>query len=148
MRLLRLPVVCDRVRAQISLELDGELSQFERAMLAAHLARCPDCRAYEAEVTAFTRALRAAPLERVETRVVVRRPRRVAAVRLPASVAAVLALAVVGVASQLAANQAADTRLSSPRAQLRFPTLDELEHELTLIEAASGSRRGARETVR
>ena len=57
------PLVCDRVRAQISLELDGELSQLERAMLTSHLARCTDCRVFEAEVTAFTHALRAAPLE-------------------------------------------------------------------------------------
>lgn len=151
MRLLRRPVVCDRVRAQISVDLDGELSQLERAMLASHLARCADCRSYAAEVTAFTHALRETPLERIETPVVVqRRSRRVIAVRLPASVAAVLALAVVGVGSQIATYQtresAGSVRLGTPT---RFPTQDELERELTLIEIGSrDSTRGARETVK
>lgn len=142
----RHPVACERVRGQVSLEVDGELSQLERAMLAAHLARCSACRAYAADVKAFTRALRAAPMERIEIPVVVRRPRRVPAVRLPAGIAAVLALAFVGVASQVTANRAAEQRLSTPRAQLRFPTQAELQRELILIELNSAG--GAKETVR
>ena len=35
--------VCARVREQVSLELDGELSQLEQRMLAAHLERCAAC---------------------------------------------------------------------------------------------------------
>ena len=46
---------CDRVRAQISLELDSELSQLERAMVAAHVVRCAGCRAFRTGVTAVTR---------------------------------------------------------------------------------------------
>jgi predicted anti-sigma-YlaC factor YlaD len=149
MRLLRRPVVCDRVRAQISVDLDGELSQLERAMLASHLERCADCRSYAAEVTAFTQALRDEPLEGLERPVVVvRRSRRVAAVRLPAAVAAVMAIAVVGVSSQIAANQTRERALSS-RTELHFPTQDELEREQTLIESASSlSASGAKETVK
>ena len=64
-------LVCDRVRAQISVGLDGELSQLERAMLASHLARCAGCARYEQDVTAFTQALRAAPLEPLSRPIVV-----------------------------------------------------------------------------
>ena len=38
--------VCSRVREQVSLELDGELSQLEQRMLGAHLERCGGCAAY------------------------------------------------------------------------------------------------------
>ena len=118
-------------------------------MLASHLERCADCRAYSAEVTAFTEALRDSPLEGLERPVtVVRRSRRVAAVRIPAAVAAVMAIAVVGVSSQLAANQAREGSFSN-RTQLRFPTQDELEREQTLIENASDrSASGVKATVR
>jgi predicted anti-sigma-YlaC factor YlaD len=60
---MTLGTVCDRVRAQVSLELDCELSQFERAMIRVHLARCGDCRSFAAAVRAFTVGLRAAPAE-------------------------------------------------------------------------------------
>lgn len=47
-----------------SLQLDGELSELERALLGAHLARCDACAVYVREVGAATRGLRAAELER------------------------------------------------------------------------------------
>ena len=65
------------MRAQVSLRLDGELSQLELRMLDAHLARCAECREYDADVTRITTELRAAPLERMEIPVVIRRPRRI-----------------------------------------------------------------------
>jgi predicted anti-sigma-YlaC factor YlaD len=46
------------------LELDGELSELETALLDAHLGRCVPCAAFARDVRAFSRALRAAPLER------------------------------------------------------------------------------------
>ena len=70
-------------------------------MLDAHLDRCAECREYDADVTRITTDLRAAPLERMETPVVIRRPRRLSALRLQASVAAAMAVAVLGAASQL-----------------------------------------------
>ena len=42
--------VCARVREQVSLELDGELSQLEQRMLGAHLERCGACATYAADV--------------------------------------------------------------------------------------------------
>jgi ferric-dicitrate binding protein FerR (iron transport regulator) len=62
--------ICERAHGWASLELDDELSQLERALLAAHLRRCGECAAYVAEMRATTAALRAAPLERPERPVV------------------------------------------------------------------------------
>ena len=55
--------MCERAHAWASLELDGELSQLERALLRAHLRRCEACTASAGEMRAFTSALREAPLE-------------------------------------------------------------------------------------
>lgn len=54
---------CDRARSWASLELDGELSELERALLESHLGKCAHCSAGVAEMRAFTETLRAAPLE-------------------------------------------------------------------------------------
>lgn len=54
---------CERAQAWASLDLDGELSQIERALLRAHLRRCEACAASVGDVVAFTRYLRDAPLE-------------------------------------------------------------------------------------
>ncbi len=139
------------MRAQISVALDSELSQLERAMVNVHLARCAECRAYEVEVAAFTHALREAPLERTASLTVRRLPRR-ATLRAVPAVAAGLMIAVAGVATQLASNQARDAgseRLAAPR---QFPTQSELERELSLLEIASGADGGKlggpQETVR
>ena len=124
-------VVCDRVRAQISLRLDGELSQLETRMLAAHLARCADCRAYDADVSRITNELRSAPLERMDNPIVIRRPRRVSALRLQAGVAAALAVAVLGAVSQIAAPES-DPVFASPD---RYPTSRQLAREVDQIIA-------------
>jgi len=60
----------------ISLDLDGELSQLEQAALARHLDDCARCRAAGADVNAFTRLLRDAPLLELERPVAVAAPRR------------------------------------------------------------------------
>jgi predicted anti-sigma-YlaC factor YlaD len=63
MGVLRRSVACDRVREQVSLELDGELSELERRMLAAHIERCSPCAGYAETVTRFTDSSRSsAPL--------------------------------------------------------------------------------------
>ena len=91
---------CERARQWASVELDGELSTFERALLADHLGRCPDCRAFRADVAGLTAALRVAPHEPFEGIIIGRMRRRVRLALAPVAVAA--AVAVIGLGSILA----------------------------------------------
>src|SRR5215211_1338373 len=140
MRMLRRSRTCDRVRLQLSLELDGGLSQLERPMLAVHLARCADCRAYRADAREFTSLLRTAPLERLSEPVTVSRSRRrLLPARLSAAAGAALAFAVVGLGTQLMFSGRAEesTLRSSARTVVtRFPSPDEIRQEMTLVESA------------
>jgi anti-sigma factor RsiW len=87
------PVSCERARELASLRLDGELSELESAALGQHLDACARCAAVVVDAEAFTRLLRAAPLERPSRRFELpKRPARPLA--RVAAVAAVLALAV------------------------------------------------------
>jgi predicted anti-sigma-YlaC factor YlaD len=94
---------CDRARQWASLQLDGELSEFEQALLDGHLAGCTSCSAFRADIVNAARALRAAPLEPFSGAVQLRRIRR-ARIRF-APAAAALAVAAVGLGSILAAAQ-------------------------------------------
>lgn len=132
MGVLTRSIVCDRVRAQISLGLDGELSELESRMLEAHVARCEECAAYEADVVSLTALLREAPLEPLERPIVLRRPsRRVSIVRMQVGVAAALAFAVLGVVAQLGPGQTEPT-LASPT---KFATSEQLTREVEQIIA-------------
>ena len=103
MNAVRSSIVCQRIREQVSLRLDDELSQLELRMVAAHLERCAECHAFEASVREFTEELRAAPLQSPRLPIVVRRAhRRVSLSAAQISVAATLAVAVLGVLSQVA----------------------------------------------
>ena len=93
---------CDRARQWASLELDGELSSFERALLENHLAGCPACAEFRAEIGGLTGALRAAPYEPFEGIVLGRIRRRVRLRLAPA--AAAMAVAAVGLGSILASS--------------------------------------------
>jgi anti-sigma factor RsiW len=94
--------VCSRVREQVSLELDGELSQLEQRMLGTHLERCARCAAYAADVRDVTERIRNAPYAVMERPIVVRRRRAVTTMRLQVGVAAAFALAALGLGTQLA----------------------------------------------
>lgn len=97
--------VCTRVREQVSLELDDELSQFERRMLDLHLERCPRCAAYANDVRDFTEQMRSAPRAIMQRPVVVqRRGGLLTAMRMQAGVAAAFALAALGLGTQLASS--------------------------------------------
>jgi anti-sigma factor RsiW len=98
---------CARAREHVSLRLDGELSEFERALLAAHLARCETCRRFDADVRAVTDQVRAAPLEALAVPIALPPRRPVRAVRgLQAAVAAA-AVATVGLGALLGLVQSA-----------------------------------------
>ena len=94
---------CDRARHWVSADVDGELSTFERVLLANHVARCPSCREFRASVRGLTTALRTAPLEPFEA-LVIGRVRRRARLRLAPAVAA-MAIAAVGLGSILASSE-------------------------------------------
>jgi predicted anti-sigma-YlaC factor YlaD len=83
---------CERARGWISLELDGELSEVEHALLADHTARCPACAEARRDLSAVARLLRTTPAEAPQRSFMPPRRRRTP-VRAVA-VAAVLALAV------------------------------------------------------
>lgn len=115
---------CERAAEWISLDLDGELSEFERTLLGAHVAECPDCEAFRADVTAATHELRAAALEEPERAPYVPRRRRRTPVRL-APAAAAVAVVAVGLGSVLGALNAG---------RLIGDSVD----QLTLQEASAG----------
>lgn len=94
---------CDRARNWTSADVDGELSTFERVLLANHVAHCPSCREFRTSVDGLTRTLRSAPRERFEV-VVVGRSRRRVSLRLAPAVAA-MAVAAVGLGSILASSE-------------------------------------------
>lgn len=96
--------VCTRVREQVSLELDGELSQLEQRMLATHLERCARCAAYADDVRDFTSRIRNAPPAVSGHPVAVRRRQPLTTVRLQVGVAAAFALAALGLGTQLASS--------------------------------------------
>jgi predicted anti-sigma-YlaC factor YlaD len=142
MRRVRPSMVCDRVRSQISLELDEGLSQLERAMVAAHLERCSDCLAYESEITAFTQALREAPLEPMSSPVSVRKARRFVAARLQVGVAAAVAVAALGAASQITLQEpGSQFGTFSDTRQIRYPSLRRIEAEQELLNKMRSGRR-------
>jgi len=93
---------CEQARQWASLELDGELSSFERVLLDAHIEGCPSCSEFRTEIANLTGALRAAPSERLEG-VVIGRMRRRARMRL-APAAAAMAIAAVGLGSLLSSS--------------------------------------------
>ena len=91
---------CERARQWASASVDGELSTFERTLLADHLERCASCREFSLAIGDLTMALRAAPRERVEG-ISIGRVRRHVRLRLAPAVAA-MAVAAVGLGSVLA----------------------------------------------
>ena len=72
---------CERARLWASLELDGELSEVERALLDEHAASCPACRTVRVDFGAVTTAIREAPLAEPERRFRLERGARPAAAR-------------------------------------------------------------------
>ena len=136
--------VCRRVRAQVSLRLDSELSQLETRMLDAHLGRCAHCREYAVDVDRFTAELRAAPLETLSRPAFVERGRRRLALgRLQggaAAAAAAVALVAVGVAAQIASPRQGDAQLQNLGTITHFPTQADLDRELAIFESLHSRR--------
>ena len=125
MRYAPRPQICDRARTYASLRLDGELSEFERALLASHLESCDACRAFATDVERLTSELRTAPPERLETPLALPGRVRVGLRRLQLGAAAAALVSVVGAGSlltQLGGNERL-TISPTPRAQVVEPSL-------------------------
>jgi predicted anti-sigma-YlaC factor YlaD len=121
------------MRALISYRLDVPGSQFELALVAAHLRGCAECSAFGAEVGAFTALIRDAPLERMPRQVSLpraaryRRPLRVARGALAT---AAVAVAAIGIGGSARLNGAADiSRVAAPASGDRLVSLRELRRE-------------------
>jgi predicted anti-sigma-YlaC factor YlaD len=86
------------MRAWISADLDGELSELESIRLQSHLDRCESCSTFKLDVANFTVGLRDAPLEPLSTPLVAPRRRRLAfqPLRVPAAAAVVVAMVGLG----------------------------------------------------
>src|SRR5215831_13832286 len=134
MSVVRMAETCDGARAQISRRLDGEISQLEERMLEVHLARCADCRTFDAQVTEFTRGLREAPLEPLGFPIEIRRTRRTALARAQVGIAAVVAIAVIGSVLQIAV-PGSSTSGEAFRAPDKFPTSRQVQREVNQIIA-------------
>lgn len=137
MRRVTSPRSCERVRTQLSVLLDGGLSQLERRMVSAHLKGCADCRAFEESIAAFTHELRTAPLKRLRYPIVVSwRRRRVPVLVRPLAVAATMAIAILGVVSQVEPPTAQPARaVPSVKPPTQFGTSRQLEREMAQIGA-------------
>ena len=84
--------LCDCAREWTSLRLDGELSEFEGALLDAHLARCARCREFARGAATVTVHLRQSALEPLGRPIA--RPTRRRAVLKPLRLATAAAAAV------------------------------------------------------
>jgi ferric-dicitrate binding protein FerR (iron transport regulator) len=109
-------VSCERAAEWASLELDGELSELERVLLAAHEARCSVCAAAIAQTRALTTVLRAAPLAEQAGPLIkpVERPRRQAALAVRFAAAAVVAALAAGLGVLVGSVDGGDRRAPAP----------------------------------
>jgi anti-sigma factor RsiW len=104
---------CERARECASLRLDGELSEFEQALLVAHLARCEPCRSFAHELESATNHMRLTPLERLDQPVALPSRRRLRARRpVEVAAAAALLLTTLGVAGALRTIETSNPTLS------------------------------------
>jgi predicted anti-sigma-YlaC factor YlaD len=134
---------CDRIREWISLELDGELSRIERALVDRHLAVCGDCTAFAAEVRGFTQALRGEGLEPLARPIELPSSKRVWVRPLQVAAAAAVALIAVGIGSLSSSlldgrvgsglTPSAGMRVDEGKDQLRARQMQELAERIAQV---------------
>ena len=110
---------CERAREYASLALDDELSQFEHALLRAHLEQCGGCRSYQVGLVATTDRLRMSSLERLSRPIVLPRRQRVSFRGVQVGLVAALVVVAVGlggVISSLGSGDSVRPQASLPKA--------------------------------
>jgi anti-sigma factor RsiW len=112
-----IPLLCERACRWASLRVDGELSEFESALLDDHLGRCRSCRAFARGVEDVAAALASARLERPAPLALVI-PRRRRPVRSAAGAALVVAAGIAAFVGGLA-GQAPSASAAKPVAMLQ-----------------------------
>jgi predicted anti-sigma-YlaC factor YlaD len=124
---------CHRTRQQISLRLDSELSEFEEALVAAHLGRCVACSTFADDLQSFTDALRSTPPAAPAAAFTLpRRPARVSLAFAGSAAAAALSVAgalIVGVSVHSSASRisSADIQSARDRMILKEQQMQELD---------------------
>lgn len=118
---------CERAQEWASLELDGELSQLERVLLATHLRRCAACAETVAGMRSLTTALRAAPYEPLDAPafVVTAEVRRSRPLAVRLTLAATLALVAAGLGMFAGTlGNSSPTQPTTPQQEFAFLPLD------------------------
>jgi predicted anti-sigma-YlaC factor YlaD len=146
MRLVgQLGSACELAREQISLHLDGELSEFEQIALDGHLATCARCRAYGTSVAGVSARLRLARLERPEFPVIlphrsrIRVPLRAAQVAAAAFVVAIVGASSAGLSLTNGGQQSLSVRAAKAFPD-RGPNLEPIRTTRASVGARSESR--------
>lgn len=108
---------CERARQWASLDLDGELSELEQALLAAHLERCAGCRAFADGVRGVGSTLRSTPFERPARPLGVRPLRPNRSLRILQASAAVAVVATAGLGAMVVDVFQSTSVTAAPRIQ-------------------------------
>ena len=128
------PRSCERAREWASLRLDAELSQFEEALLDAHLERCAGCAEYARNVTTVTSALRSAEASRLSVPIALPlRRRRVPLRAVSAAAAAAAVVSAVGLGTVIGSLGGGHPAFQGVR-NARVSVSSELQGEQALIQ--------------
>ena len=136
--------LCERARSWAALAPDGELSELERKLLAAHLSRCAACSSFAVEVAAVAADLRASALEPLPRPVSIPtwRRRPVYARFRGAAAAAAVAVMALGIASRAPLATSERESLQLPRV-VDFSGADAVEQQ-TVLSVGSYTRASQR----
>jgi anti-sigma factor RsiW len=121
-----MPVRCARASELVSLRLDDEASEFELAMLEAHLAACPACEARARSLEAIAGYVRLARLEPSSRPVTL--PRRGVSHLTTLSFASAAAASVLTIAAITLAGALGRTTQSAEVPLVFLPTVDRVSN--------------------
>jgi anti-sigma factor RsiW len=138
---------CERARTWLSMQLDAELSQLERALLESHLSRCADCVAAGDRLEAVTVAIRSTPPQRPPGSAVPRRRTRGSLRAFYAAAGAALAAtAALGGVGVLGALHFVPDREAAPKLQRVSAVAGRMSDDLELLAATRVLRAAERPT--